>query len=295
LNDSLSNLTTVNLDDLVASFGWSGHRHLAAAVRAVFRGAADKFARQMLEFDRGVGEHGLPEGSRRTQRRYVRDVRVFGFENLPASGPLLVLSNHPGMTDTLSLFAAIGRADLRVIALDRPFLKSLPWVTRHLFYVSDDSAERIRAVKKATMHLRGDGAVLTFPAGHIEPDPDVYPGALESLKNWTSSAGVFMRFAPGTRIVPALVRSVLWDQAVRHPLTRIRPPGDAREQLGAALQLLMQILFELKPVTARVQFAKPISAGEVSPADMSAIHTAVLERMRGLIANPPRGEGVSVL
>ena len=106
------------------------------------------------------------------------------------------------MTDTLCLFAAINRPDLRIIALDRPFLHSLPNVSRQLFFISDDSKERLSAVRKAAAHLRAGGAVLTFPAGKIEPDHQVYPGALELLYRWTDSAGVFLRFAPETRILP---------------------------------------------------------------------------------------------
>ena len=32
-------------------------------------------------------------------------------------------------------------------------------------------------VRDVARHLRAGGAVLTFPAGHNEPDPDVHPGA----------------------------------------------------------------------------------------------------------------------
>jgi hypothetical protein len=70
-------LTEINLDDLVSSFGWEDHPLLAWMLRVLFAGPARKFARQMLDFDDAVGEIGLVEAARKTQRRYVHNVRIF--------------------------------------------------------------------------------------------------------------------------------------------------------------------------------------------------------------------------
>ena len=295
MTDPLTALTNINLDDLVASFGWQNHPFFASPLRRIFYGPAHKFALQILDCDRAVGESGLPKGAQHALYDYVRDLKVFGRENVPASGPALFLSNHPGVSDTLSLFTGIGRADLQIIALDRPFLKSLPNISRHLFYINGDSNQRMSAVKKVAVHLRNGGAVLTFPAGEIEPDPDVYEGALESLGSWTDSAAVFARFAPETKIVPVLVRSVLWEKAAKHPWTWLKREREERERLGAALQLLSGLLFGTPPITVRIQFARPVTVAEVGSSEPAAIHAAVLERMRALIQNPPEGGGVSVL
>jgi hypothetical protein len=295
LTDPLTALTDINLDDLVAAFGWQNQPALSNLLRRVFYAPAHKFALQMLDFDRTIAESSLPKAAQCTLSHFVRDVQLFGHENLPKDGPVLYLSNHPGMTDTLCLFAAIARPDLRIFAMDRPFLQSLPAMSRQLLYLSDNPDERSNAVRRAATHLRNGGAMLTFPAGTIEPDPDVYPGALESLNGWTDSAGVFLRFAPETKIVPVLVRRVLWNKAVKHPLTWLRSTPKDRERLGTSLQLLSNVMFDTRPVTARIQFAKPISAAEVNTKDMAAIHAVVLERMRGLIENPPKEKGISVL
>jgi hypothetical protein len=290
-----NSLTEINLDDLVIAFGWQDHAFPREFLRLAFRRAAAKFAERMLSFDLQVGQAGLPESARKSAYRFVRNIRVFGVENLLSSGPVLYLSNHPGMTDTLCLFTALGRPDLRIIALRRPFLQALPNISRQLIYVSDEATDRLGAVRKASHHLREGGALLTFPAGQIEPDPDVYEGAGESLSRWLDSAGVFVRFAPETQIVPILVRNVLWDKAVRHPLTHLRPSREGRERLGASFQLLLQILFNLTPVTVNLQVAPPISLGEVGSTGTAAIHAVVLERMRRLIQNPPLGAGVTLL
>jgi hypothetical protein len=199
------------------------------------------------------------------------------------------------MADTISLFAAINRPDLKIIALHRPFLVSLVNVTNNLFFISDDASERMRAVRQVSAHLRNGGAALTFPAGEIEPDPDVYPGALDSLNGWTDSAGVFIRFAPQTKIVPVLVSGVIWEKTAHHWLTRIKHTREEREKLAAALQLLAMVTRNARQTTTRVKFAKPITLDEVGSTDSQAIHAKVIERMQGLLQNTPTNEGISAL
>lgn len=287
-------LTQINLDDLTASFGWQNRPVLARLLRKVFYKPAQTFAEFMIEFDSAMEEQGLVGASRLTQRHFVRDVRVFGLDLIPDSA-FLALSNHPGMSDTLSLFCALNRPDLKIIALDRPFLNSLPNTSKHLFYLKDDAASRVSLVRQVTSHLRSGGAALTFPAGHIEPDPDVHEGALDSLQTWTDSAGVFIRMAPETAVLPVLVRSVVWDKAPRHFLLGIKKTKEEKEKLAAAFQLLAHVAFKKKDVHVRVQIGKPIYAEDLGTTETAVIHQAVLVEMKRLIENPPQGEGQSVI
>jgi len=244
----------------------------------------------MVEFDAAVGLSGLVEGARAAQRFYAKQLSVHQSERIPA-GSFLALSNHPGMTDTLSLFCALARPDLKIIALQRPFLEALPNVAKQLFYVDDDPAKRLGLVRRVSSHLRSGGAALTFPAGRIEPDPDVSTGAVESLAGWTDSAGVFIRLAPDTPILPILVRGVVWSAASKHPLSRIKPAGEERERLAAALQLLMQVLLSIKPVHVRVQIGNPVSSKELGTTNIQDLHKAVIEEMSCLINDPPKEPG----
>ena len=299
MTSNLDTLTQINLDDLVSSFGWQDYPLSARLLRRLFYNPARKFAEAMVEFDEAVGAHNLPDASRLLLGRYVRDVRVFGHENLPVSSspatrppsPFLALSNHPGMADTVALFAALNRPDLKIIALDRPFLKSLPNTSKQLFYLKDDPAARMTLVRQVSAHLRAGGAALTFPAGEIEPDPNVYPGALDSLQHWTDSAGVFLRMAPETAILPVLVRGVIWDKTAHHPLIRLKHDRMGREKLAAAFQLLAHVQFNARPVTVTVQIGKPITVKELGSTETPVIHQAVLAEMKRLIQYPPEGEG----
>lgn len=292
--DALARLTAVNLDDLVDSFGWRRHPMLATFLRTLFRGPARKFARQMLAFDDLVGERGLAQAARQTLAHYVREVRLHTAAPVP-DGPFLALSNHPGMTDTLALFTALEHPDLRIIAVARPFLQALPNVGRRLDFVTDDSSARMRLVRNVSAHLRAGGAALTFPAGSIEPDPAVYPGALESLERWTESAGVFLRLAPRTSVLPVLVRGVIWERAARHPLTRIKKSSYEKEKLAAALQLLAHVALDLRPVRVHVQLGRPVTTQELGTTDAKALHAAVRGEMRRLFENPPVDSGQAVL
>jgi len=294
MTSNLKLLTQINLNDLISSFGWQDRPILSKILRKLFLQPAQNFAEFMLEFDSAVAERGLVEASRLTQKHFVRDIRVFGLDLIPDSA-FLSLSNHPGMSDTLSAFCALQRPDLKIIALDRPFLNALPNMSRQLFYIKDDAASRMTLVRQVTSHLRTGGAALTFPAGHIEPDPDVYTGAADSLQAWTDSAGVFIRMAPETAVLPILIRNVVWDKAARNFLLGIKKTREEKEKLAAALQLLAHAAFKKNNVHVRVQIGKPIYAKDLGSTDTVVIHQAVISEMKRLLENPPSGEGISVI
>lgn len=287
-------LTQINLDDLVSSVGWHDRPLLIRILRALFQEPARIFAEIVVEFDSAIAEFGLVEASRLTIDHFVRDVRVFGLDHIPDSA-FLALSNHPGMSDTISLFCALNRPNLKIIALDRPFLTELHNLSRQLFYLKEDSSSRMTLVRQVTSHLRAGGAALTFPAGQIEPDPELSDGAVNSLQAWTDSAGVFIRMAPDTAILPILVRGVIWDKMAKHILLRTKKEKEAKEKLAAALQLLAHIVFKKKDVHVRIQIGHPIYAKDLGTNETAVIHQAVLAEMKHLIENPPAGDGVSVL
>jgi hypothetical protein len=292
--NQLDALTQINLDDLVSAFGLRDYSAGARMLRRLFYSPARRFATHMAEFDREIGDCGLPEAARSVQRRYVKDVRVHNRERIP-TGPILVVSNHPGMTDTTSIFAALGRADLKTVALPRPFLAALPNMSRQLLFVMDDGTSRMSLVREASRHLRECGAVLTFPAGNIEPDPDIDPEAAASLTGWNPSVGLFVRNAPETAIVPLVVRGVVWHKAARHPLLRLKRSPREKEKLAAALQLLSMLTSGIRPVTVHVQAGRPIYPSNRERSSARAIHEAVLVEMKTLIEQPLEGAGESIL
>jgi putative hemolysin len=210
-----------------------------------------------LTYDRIVGESGLGTGGAWALDKLSRDARIEGQDDVPREGPLLLVSNHPGFADAVALFAAAPREDMRVIAAQRPFLDALPNTSRYLLTVADASAGGSGVVREAARHLRGGGAVLTFPRGRIEPDPAVLPGATEALDLWSSSADLFARLTPGLAVVPVVVSGVISPSALRIPLTRLRRHKRDREWLAATLQMLIPALHN---VNVLVRFGRPIYA-----------------------------------
>jgi hypothetical protein len=233
----------VNIDDLLEAFGWQGMPLLHGLVRRLARTPALRFAREMTAFDDAVHASGVAAAARAMLAGYTRAVRARNVQRIPTTGPVLLLSNHPGMTDTLSLFASIPRTDLLALAAERPFLRALPAASRSLIFLSEDRAKRFAAMRRAIDHLRAGGALLTFPAGEIEPDPAVLPGAVRALERWSGSSISFLRFVPDLTVVPIIVSGVLTPRAQRNPLALLRRRRADREKLAATLQVLVHTLF----------------------------------------------------
>ena len=261
----LISLTTL---DLLAALGWRDLRILHRSVELAVRYPARAYARQVLAFDDAVAAVGIHAAARVLVSIYVQELAVRGANLIPSGGPVLLLSNHPGMTDTVCLFAAITRPDLKIIAADRSFLRALRGASRSIFFVPHEPGNRIAALRNAVSHLRSGGALLTFPAGGIEPDPAVLPGAVESLARWSPSSSFFLRFAPDTVVVPIVVRGVLSRPAQSHPLTLFRRKREDREMLGAMLQIVAQTVIPgAWPVRVRVDVLEPFAAHWLAPGE----------------------------
>ena len=279
-------LVRANIQDFLASFGIENVRRGRSALEALCWLPARRFADQMIDFDRRVGEDGLYQASRGTLSAFVSRLEISGQENLPADGPLLVLSNHPGMVDTLILFSSLPRPDLRIVASERPFLHALTNVSRQLIYVPADPGKRMGVVRNVVSHLRRGGAALTFPAGEIEPDPACMPGAIDSLDSWSESIAVFARLVPETRLLVAIVSGVIWPASLVHPLTRLGKGQKEGERIAASLQILAHMLRpSLRPVEVRVAFSPPMLASELASGDPAALMEAVKAQARRLIAS----------
>jgi putative hemolysin len=206
--------------------------------------------------------------------------QVSGSDHVPATGPAVVLANHPGMTDTVALIASLAsRPDLRVIAADRPFLRALPNVARHLILVPERDVGRMEVVRAAVTHLKQGGALLTFPAGEIEPDPATFGRhkAVDSVLRWSDSFVLFARRVPRTRFIPAIVSNVISPQAQRNVLTLLRRSSHDKQRLAAALQVAMP---RYQKMVARVVFGP---AQEASACTKDSLHSAIVAEIRRLI------------
>jgi 1-acyl-sn-glycerol-3-phosphate acyltransferase len=272
-------LTKINTQDLLTAFGLSRVRRGRRLLELLCQPPARRLARQILMYDSLVASAGLQVGGAWALGQYVRNIEVQGQHLLPRSGSVLIVSNHPGLYDTIALFAAIPRCDLRIVAADRPFLRALAHTSRYLITVSEAATERIGGIRAAARHLRSGGALLTFPGGRIEPDPAVLPGASAALDDWSESISMFARLVADLTVVPVVVSGVLSSAALRHPLAYLR--GRQHHHLLAAT---LQVVFpSLQRSTVRVSFGSPIVPGMLRDTGGPDVGASIIAECRRLI------------
>ena len=246
------------------------------AMRVLLRPAAELVAQRIVEYDRHLGEDGLHRGAAAVVTAATSGIVVHGATHVPPVGPLLVVANHPGLADAVSILAALGREDAWVVAADYPFLHALRRANRRFLFVYERCATRSGSLRRIGARLRRGDAVLLFPAGGLEPEAALAPDlARASLERWSRSIALFGRLAPATRIVPAFVSGVVSRRAFDHALARRRTPHAERQRLAALLQMAMPA-YQRVPID--VAFGPPIDAARPDSRD------AVLAAMLALMA-----------
>lgn len=111
---------------------------------------------------------------RRMARLIVRDMRIEGMEHLPATGPALIVSNHPtGIADGIVLHALISqlRDDLFIYA-NHDMIRVLPQTADMIAPVEWRVEKRSHAKTRATMDytreaLEAGRIGLIFPSGRL--------------------------------------------------------------------------------------------------------------------------------
>lgn len=249
---------------MLDNFGLSGWRYGHRLIECLCRPPAQALAWQAAAFDRRVGEVGLQAAAQDWLLPYVNRLEIVGVEHVPLSGGMLFAVNHPGLTDALACFAGLARPDMHFVSADRPFIRALTHIAQRTFFVSDRPTERLTVVRQVARFVQQGGAVLICPAGQIEPDPAVMPGARESLATWSDSLGLFVRLAPQSLVVPAVVSGVIYGPALRHPLTRLRRLQKDRERIAATLQAFWQSTGRItRHINVRLEFGAPLPAADL--------------------------------
>jgi hypothetical protein len=277
----LEMLTRLNANDLVTAFRLDRTGRLRPLIDAIARIPARRFSRQIQQFDQIVGEHGLAAGGQMILKLFARSTTIHGTEHIPATGPLLIVSNHAGMADAMAIWVGLARRpDLRIIAAERELLHAVPNVGKYLLYVNPETGGRTAMLRAATTHLAAGGALLTFPAGRIEPDPAVYPNAAESLAYWSRSLLLLARLVPDAAILPVAVGGVISATALRNPLLRIFREQKNRDWAAATLQVLLPAY---RDVHTKIQFAAPYAARQLLEHEPAQAMHQITTTMRSLL------------
>lgn len=186
------------------------------AIALLARGPSARLGGVLARFDADIAESGLSRAARNVLDVLGASLDVDG--SCPPSGPVLVVTNHPGAYDALATMAALGRDDVALVAADRAFLVAMPRLREHLVFVAEGSVlERARSVKRALGWLREGRVLVQFGAGAIEPDARFVSRRELPVSEWREGTGLLAARAirAGAAIVPCFVSGVHSPRAKR--------------------------------------------------------------------------------
>jgi hypothetical protein len=247
---------------------------------------ASRFSKIALEFDSHCAEGGFAHASCQILPNFIKGIRFAGLENVPKTGPLLVVSNHPGTVDSLCIAAGVDRKDIRIVASGVPFLRGLQSTARHLIYSSLDTYMRMMVVRSGIKHLKEGGALLIFPSGHIDPDPEMLPGAEEGLREWSPSVDLILHKVPQAQVLVTIVSGVLSQQSLHNPFTRLRKSSVDRQRIAEFVQISRQMILGLREeLIPKVSFAPPLQVFELAAqTDGTELLPALIKQAQKLLA-----------
>jgi 1-acyl-sn-glycerol-3-phosphate acyltransferase len=235
-----------------------------------------RLARVLARLDAEVAAVGLARAAAGTLERFGVEVVLEGLEQVPDRSVLFV-SNHPGLYDSLVLFASTSATrSLRVIAAERPVLQAMPALSRHLLFVrASQVSAQLGPLRQGLRHLQQGGSLLHYPAGRIEPDPALAAAGQPLLCDWSDSAGALALLAArggggagsaavaGTAwVVPVLVSGV----SAPHFRSGLLGKAGALGMLGGAqLAPLLQLAVPgLSATRVVARFGQPLEVGELA-------------------------------
>jgi 1-acyl-sn-glycerol-3-phosphate acyltransferase len=253
------------------------HRMLALLLSRPIGRLAAIAARADAEIDSsglsGAARRILPDLSLRPLAR--------GAEGIPAVGPLLMVSNHPGGFDSVAILSCIPRRDIKVVLSDAPLTRAFSAARRYFIFAALNAAGGAKALRDCIDHLKNGGAVFIFANGDVEPDPEISGEADLPFRDWSRSVEIMLREVPEAWLQVAIISGVLMPKYRRHPLVRIRKTAVRRQKLAEVLQILRQLIspraIRLNP---RLSFAEPIKARDL---DENSMMPSVIGMARRLL------------
>jgi hypothetical protein len=289
IDSARDSLAEACLDQLTYAFGLHNRTWANGLLRPIFGRAVRRFAGLMRQIDSEFGEYGTAGGSALLVDRFCAGREATGIENIPADGPLMIVANHPGAYDAAALASFVERDDLKFIVRDVSALRQLPNIREIAVFTpkGKNSYRRIRPARECIRQLKNGGALLIFPRGRFEPDPDSMENPDIGLNKWSPILQLLANSVPETKILTTVVGGVISPKALRHPITWFRSAPKRKQRLAFMYQLMRQALsgrevFGLRP---RVTFGEIVVAGEHKDV-MAAVEAAMRRTMALHLARP---------
>ncbi|WP_407066396.1 lysophospholipid acyltransferase family protein [Jannaschia seohaensis] len=165
---------------------------------------------RLLYLIRKFEREGVEEG----QEFFAHALRVMGIRidtpaeqitRIPATGPLVVVANHPhGLVDGMVLADLIGRVRTDYKILTRSLLTGVPEIGQFMIPVpfphEADARERNLEMRRETMaHLSDGGVIVLFPSGSVASSETALGPAVE--KEWNPFTAKIIRLS-GATVLP---------------------------------------------------------------------------------------------
>jgi putative hemolysin len=238
---------------------------------------AHRFATLAANFDADILEYGFREATIRIISKYILGFEARNTDKIPQEGPLLITSNHPGTIDSLVITASVPRPDLKIIATGIPFIESLRNAADHLIYTPRLGIhERMQVVRSAIHHLREGGAVLIFPSGRIDPDPDLSPKEAADFGRWSHSVELMLKQVPQTQVLVTIVSGVLSAKWRWNPLVRLMGDDLKQRSVAEVFQIIQSIILpKLNRVEPRLTFSDPLTTDQLAQTNQDLLDSMI--------------------
>jgi len=283
-------ITTALYSQLIQVMGIKHPSLIARCLYPILHFPARRMSTLLVELDRNIAKVGWNSAVNLFLCNFTNKVRILNQVDIPRSGPLMVICNHPAAYDLVILAALTPRDDLKIIASDIPIIQLMPNIADHIIPVPYHIPSRLGTVRSAIQHLKNEGSILIFPRGNVEPDPTVSPGAEQSLSGWSPSVELFLRHVPQTVTVVAAISGVLSAKWYKNPLVNRWKKYEQRQKVSEIFQIASQLFIGQKPTsTPLVNFSLPLTVddlgGEFSPD--GTLLASLLQQERSLLSSHP--------
>lgn len=240
-------------------------RHwMQSTLRLLLSPPLKRFADIVSGLDESVARFGFPEASRQLLPRFVRNAEIVGQEHIPQDGPVLIISNHPGIMDGLLIASRLQRSDLKIVVTGFPPYDALSKLKDNFIFTTNELSDKISAIRQSVRQLQDGGALLIFPRGTLEPDPAVMAGAETTISKWSPSIELFLRKVPEARLVITIVSGLIAPSSLRNPFVRLGRTPTERQSVAEVLQMIRHIYMPRSlRVSPKLTFDAPRSALEL--------------------------------
>ncbi|MBN2677667.1 MAG: hypothetical protein JXR32_06335 [Anaerolineaceae bacterium] len=230
-------------------YAFSGKRSgwLQGLIKPLARKPAKHFGNIVAEFYDQLNREGIRQGAQQALTKLNHAVETRGTDAIPLTGSLLLVSNHPGGLDSLSILSCLPRNDLKVLVTDVKFLRLLDYLKRYLIFVDFTATGGMLALRDAIRHLESGGMLLLFAHGDVEPEPESYPAASDEINQWSPSIEILLRKVPETLLQIVTVSGAVQARYLRNPLTCLRRQPARRQKLAEFLQVIQCLLLPHTP------------------------------------------------